>query len=251
MLNFKNNNFLLYKLDAINFLKKLPSNSIDLIVTDPAYSGMNNHLKLGSGRIVGQYKKKGEKGKWFKEFEDTRENYSEFLSESKRVLKKNSHIYIMFDSFSLLSLGHLVREYLDIKNIIVWDKAIIGMGHYFRRQSEFIIFSSKGKKPISNRSTNDVWKIKRISRAIYPTQKPVELFSKMIFSSKLKNEKKFIVCDPFSGSASAGIAALKNNCNFIGCDISKKALHIGKKRLKYYSKNKIDLFEKNKTKIGQ
>ena len=61
MLNFKNNNFLLYKSDAINFLKKLPSNSIDLIVTDPAYSGMNNHLKLGSGRIVGQYKKKRRK----------------------------------------------------------------------------------------------------------------------------------------------------------------------------------------------
>jgi ubiquinone/menaquinone biosynthesis C-methylase UbiE len=47
------------------------------------------------------------------------------------------------------------------------------------------------------------------------------------------------------------LVILKNNCNFIGCDISKKALHIGKKRLKYYSKNKIDLFEKNKTKIGQ
>jgi len=39
-----------YQDDAISFLKKLPSGSVDLIVTDPAYSGMNDKLKLGRGR---------------------------------------------------------------------------------------------------------------------------------------------------------------------------------------------------------
>lgn len=34
--------------DAINFLKGLPANSVDVIITDPAYSGMNQKLKLGS-----------------------------------------------------------------------------------------------------------------------------------------------------------------------------------------------------------
>ena len=164
MLNFKKKKFQIFTSDSINFLKKLPDNSIDLIVTDPAYSGMNNHLQLGKGRIVGKYKDKGEKGRWFAEFTDNEENYSNFLSQCKRVLKDNSHIYIMFDSYSLLTLGSLVRKYFEVKNIIVWDKAIIGMGHYFRRQSEFILFSSKGKKSISNRSTNDVWCIKRIVR---------------------------------------------------------------------------------------
>ena len=43
-----------------NMLKKIPDNSIDIIVTDSAYSGMNNHLKLGKGRIV-EYKDKGER----------------------------------------------------------------------------------------------------------------------------------------------------------------------------------------------
>lgn len=245
LLNFKKSPYKLFKDNAIDFLKKLPSNSLDLIITDPAYSGMNNHLKLGRGRIVGKYSDKGEKGKWFKEFEDTEENYRSFLSECKRVLKNNSHIYIMFDSYSLLSLGALVKEYLDVKNIIVWDKAIIGMGHYFRRQSEFILFSSKGKKNISNRSTNDVWKIKRLTRATYPTQKPTELFYKMINSSKLPNEKNFIVCDPFVGSGSAAIAALEKNCNFIGCDVSSKAISISKKRINHYIKKKIDILQKN------
>ena len=63
------NRIKIYKDDAISFLEKLPSNSVDIIATDPAYSGMNNKLKLGKGRIVGQYSEKGtENGKWFGEF---------------------------------------------------------------------------------------------------------------------------------------------------------------------------------------
>src|SRR5690606_21646567 len=66
----------IYQDDAISFLKKLPSSSVDVIITDPAYSGMNNKLKLGEGRIVGKYAEKGSgKGKWFSEFADTEENY--------------------------------------------------------------------------------------------------------------------------------------------------------------------------------
>ena len=248
MINFKKQKHNIFNLDAVSLLKKIPDSSIDIIVTDPAYSGMNNHLKLGKGRIVGKYKDKGEKGKWFKEFVDTEENYSIFLNECFRVLKEKSHIYIMFDSYSLLSLGSLVRKYFPVKNIIVWNKAIIGMGHYFRRQSEFILFSSKGKKPVSNRSTNDVWSIKRIVRSKYPTQKPVELFSKMILSSKLKNEKNLVVCDPFLGSGSAAIAAIKNNCKFIGGDISKTAIKISKERIDTYLKKNIDILEDKKIK---
>jgi len=45
--------------DVISFLRNIPAQSIDLIVTDPAYSGMNNKLNLGKGRIVGKYSEKG------------------------------------------------------------------------------------------------------------------------------------------------------------------------------------------------
>ena len=86
--------------DAINFLKGLGNSSVDIIVTDPAYSGMNQKMKFGNGRIVGQYQKEGN-GKWFKEFHDTEENYEAFLQECKRVLRDNTSIYIMFDSYSL------------------------------------------------------------------------------------------------------------------------------------------------------
>ena len=40
-------------------LRALPDASVDVITTDPGYSGMNRHMKFGHGRIVGQYSKPG------------------------------------------------------------------------------------------------------------------------------------------------------------------------------------------------
>ena len=70
----------------------------------------------------------------------------------------------------------------------------------------------------------------------------------MIFVSKLKNQRNLTVCDPFLGSGSAAIAALKLNCNFIGGDISKKAIAISKKIIDTFLKKKVDILEKKKIK---
>ena len=207
--------------DAIQVLKATPDNSIDLIITDPAYSGMNQHLSLGKGRIVGAYSD-STNPKWFKEFHDDPENYRIFLKECFRVMKPDRHIFVMFDSFSLLTLGPVIREVFQVKNILTWDKVNIGMGHYFRRQSEFIVFASKGKRHLSSKSIPDVWRIKRIHNASYPTQKPSELFEAMIASSYL-GEDKFHVLDPFAGSGSAAVAAIRQNVRFTVSDVSPES----------------------------
>ena len=64
--------------DCISFLKSLDKNSVDIIITDPAYSGMNQKMKFGNGRIVGKYQAK-DNNKWFQEFHDDPENYRIFL----------------------------------------------------------------------------------------------------------------------------------------------------------------------------
>ena len=220
----------LYQSDCIAFLDSLGEGSVDLIVTDPAYSGMNNKMNFGKGRIVGDYQKK-ENGKWFPEFKDDPQTFRRFLEASSRVLRNNRHIYIMSDSFSLLSLGHIVREVFNMKNILVWDKVNIGMGHYFRRRHEFILFATKGERKLNSKSMPDVWNIKRITRGAYPTQKPVEVFENMI---KTSSEPDFVVCDPFMGSGSSAIAALKQRCRFIGADISKKACELSEKRIQQF-----------------
>ena len=228
--------------DVLAFLKDQKQESVDLIITDPAYSGMNQHLLLGKGRIVGNYQAKGENdGKWFEEFHDTAENYSQFLNECARVLKPDRHLFLMLDSFSMLSLGHLVRDVFNVKNVVTWDKVNIGMGHYFRRQTEFILFASKGKRPVTRRDIPDIWKIKRLHRAQYPTQKPVELFEAMIASSTTQGNADFVVCDPFVGSGSAAIAALRQGASFIGCDVSPKAIAFAQNRISEYQKTGLDI----------
>lgn len=233
----------IFQNDAINFLQNLPSASVDIIVTDPAYSGMNQRLKLGRGKIIGKYADKGKEGaKWFEEFHDTEENYKTFLKECYRVLKNNRHIYIMFDSFSLLSLAPLVRDVFEVKNVLCWDKANIGLGHYFRRRHEFILFASKGKKHLNSKNIPDVWKIKRVVASKYPTQKPTEVFELMLKGSA---DKDFVVCDPFLGSGSSAIAAIKTGCKFLGCDISDKAISFSKERVIQFLKTETDACQKS------
>ena len=244
-IHYQSPNTVIYRLDAIEFLKSLPDSSIDLLITDPAYSSMNNHLQLGRGRIVGEYKNRGKEGKWFEEFEDSVENYSLFLSEASRVLKENSHIYVMLDSFSLLNLGPLFKDYFNVKNILVWDKVNMGMGHYFRRQVEFVIFCTKGKLKLTRKNFRDIWRVKRINTN-YPSQKPVKIFENMIKASKPRRSKNYVVCDPFLGAGSAAIASLKSKALFIGADISIKAMNKSTQRIEAFEFSKIDPGEKSK-----
>ncbi len=212
--------------DCLDFLGSLDDHSVDCIVTDPAYSGMNQHMQFGHGRIVGRYGDPGNT-RWFQEFHDDPETFAHLLDECHRVLRPDRHIYVMFDSYSLLSLGALMRERFQVKGVIVWDKVHIGMGHYFRRRHELVVFACKGRRRLARRDLADVWRIKRIHRSAYPTQKPVELFSRMLAGSV---EPGMRVCDPFCGSGSSALAALEAGCSFVGADISAAAVDLARRR---------------------
>lgn len=228
--------------DCVGFLQSLDAGSVDVVATDPAYSGMNEKLMLGRGRIVGEYGAKGRPGgKWFGEFRDTPENYRRFLGECRRVLSPEGHLYLMFDSFSLLTLGPVVREFFQVKNVVVWDKVNAGMGHYFRRRHELVVFATNGNnRKLRHRSFPDVWRFKRIHRARYPTQKPVEVFQAMVHASAAPGD---LVCDPFMGSGSSAIAALRGGCRFAGCDVSPRAVRITRERVQTFLATGEDLLQ--------
>ena len=225
--------------DCMDYLRSLETDSVDLIITDPAYSGMNRHLRLGHGRIVGHYSSPGN-ADWFQEFDDDPEKFACFLQECKRVLREGRHIYIMFDTFSLLTLGATVRDHFGVKGVIVWDKLSMGMGNYFRRQHEFILFAANGRRSINRRDITDVWRIRRLHRKKYPTQKPVALFQRMIEASAAPG---YIVCDPFLGSGSSAVAAVSAGCDFWGCDASPEAVRLARERLAGYLADGADPYE--------
>ncbi len=225
--------------DCIAFLRSLPAGSVDVITTDPAYSGMNEHMRFGHGRIVGHYGKP-ENGRWFTEFSDDPDTFRVFLAECHRVLREARHVYIMFDSYSLLSMGALVREFFAVKCVIVWDKVHLGMGHYFRRRHEHIVFATKGRRKLTRRDLTDVWTIPRLHRAAYPTQKPVALFERMLDASA---EPGFVVCDPFCGSGSSAVAALRRGCDFIGADVDPRAVRMATERCAVFAATGADPLE--------
>ncbi len=212
--------------DCMRFLASLPDGSVDVVTTDPAYSGMNQHMSFGHGRIVGRYSDEANQ-RWFTEFRDDPDTFLAFLRECHRVMNDGGHIYVMFDSFTLLSLGHLMRDVFAVKNLIVWDKVNLGMGHYFRRRHETIVFATKGHRRLSRRDLADVWALKRIHRGVYPTQKPVALFSRMLAGSATPG---MTVCDPFAGSGSSAVAALLAGCNAVAADIDPRAVRIASER---------------------
>lgn len=218
--------------DAMAFLESLPDASVDLVVTDPAYNGMNQHLQLGKGRIVGKYSRRGDGAKWFDEFDDSPTNYGRLCRELVRVLGPDKPAFLMFDAYSLLTLGSIVREHFQVKNVITWDKVAMGMGHHFRRQSEFLLYVTTGKARLARRDVSDVWRIRRVHRAGYPTQKPIELFEAMIAAAIGEQaSSNTIVCDPFMGSGSSAVAALRQGCSFVGSDVAKAATATTRLRL--------------------
>jgi site-specific DNA-methyltransferase (adenine-specific) len=227
--------------DCMRFLASLPDGSVDVVTTDPAYSGMNQHMAFGHGRIVGRYSDEANQ-RWFTEFHDDPETFLAFLRECHRVMSDGGHIYVMFDSFTLLSLGHLMREVFAVKNLIVWDKVNLGMGHYFRRRHETIVFATKGHRRLSRRDLADVWAVKRIHRAAYPTQKPVALFSRMLAGSAVPG---MTVCDPFVGSGSSAVAALLADCAVVASDIDPRAVQMATDRCAAVTSGSTDPAERS------
>jgi site-specific DNA-methyltransferase (adenine-specific) len=256
--------FVLHHSDWRDFFAGLETGSVDVLCADPPYSGMNQMLQT-QGRIIGKYRDK-ENGEWFSEIVDDPAVYRAMLGEMKRVLNpQTGHVYIMFDPYSLISLAPLVREFFAVKNLITWDKVNIGMGHYYRRRTEFVLFATGGNnrkvsrgnygqrtqmvlfatagnnRKVRNRKIPDVWRIKRLGKLFYETQKPTELFEAMLFASGFPGA---LVCDPFVGSGASAVAATKMGLDFVGGDASSKAISMTTERVMHYRKHGVDLYQK-------
>ena len=62
----------------------------------------------------------------------------------------------------------------------------------------------------------------------HPTQKPEYLLERIILAS---TEKGQAILDPFCGSGTTGVEAVKYGRKFIGIDVNEEYMEISKKRL--------------------
>ena len=217
-------NYKLVENDAVEWLKTLDDESVDLLVTDTPYESLEKHRSKGTTTRLKM--SKGSSNQWFKIFPN--ERFPELFSEIYRVMKKNTHFYLFCDQETMF-VAKPLGEQAGFKfwKPIVWDKEKIGMGYHYRARYEFILFFEKGKKKLNNLGIPDVLSSPRI-RGGYPTEKPVDISKILIEQSTVEGE---VVIDPFFGSASVGEAALSSGRNFRGCDIFEDAVTDGNERL--------------------
>lgn len=209
------------QMDATEWLRGLPSGSVDLIVTDPPYSSLEKHRKIGTTTRL--------KKAWFDVVPN--EYFEEWLRQAYRVLAADSHCYVMCDWETALVLTPMAKEAgFTCWTPIVWDKVAIGMGYHYRQQYELILFLEKGKRKLNDLGIGNVLSEKRLKGSNYPTQKPVALLKILIEQSTTQGER---VCDPFMGSGSAGEAALSCGREFWGCDTAADAVALATERLRH------------------
>ncbi len=211
-------------LDAIEWLKTLSTESIDLFITDPPYESLEKHRNRGTTTRLKQ--SAASSNEWFDIFPNSR--FEELFNQIYRILKNNSHFYLFCDQETAF-IAKPIAEKCGFKfwKPLVWDKQCIGMGYHYRARYEFILFFEKGKRKLNNLGIADVISAKRIARG-YPTEKPVEVSEVLINQS---TEEGDIVADCFIGSGSVGVAALNLGRRFIGTDIKQSAVELAKKRL--------------------
>jgi site-specific DNA-methyltransferase (adenine-specific) len=216
--------FELSNLDAVRWLQDQPSESIDLLITDPAYESLEKHRAVGTTTRLKH--SKASSNDWFRIFPNAR--FGELFAEAYRVLRRNTHFYLLCDAETMF-VAKPEAEQAGFKfwKPLVWDKRTIGMGYHYRARYEFILFFEKGKRRLNDLGIPDVLSVPRVHGG-YPAEKPVGVSEILIGQSSQPGNT---VADPFMGSGSVGEAALRLGRRFRGADISTSALSVAGERL--------------------
>jgi DNA modification methylase len=219
-----NVSFSLSKMDAVEWLGHLQSGSVDLVITDPPYESLEKHRAVGTTTRLKN--SKASSNQWFEIFPNSR--FDELFAELYRVLKKNSHLYLFCDAeTSYVAKPAGERAGFKFWKPLVWDKKKIGMGYHYRARYEFILFFEKGKRRLNDLGIPDIIEAPRVFRG-YPTEKPAEVSEVLVTQSTTAGE---LVIDPFCGSGSAGVAAVRLGRNFAGNDVCDEAVEVTRRRL--------------------
>ncbi len=269
----ESNKITLHNGDCIELLRKLPDESVDLIVTSPPYC------------IGKAYEDPHNDIKTFKM------QHTTMFDELYRVMKPGGSICwqigyhvsdkcvvpldcIVYDIFTSLS------EQLDypfiLRNRIIWT-----FGHglnstkRFSGRHETIMWFTKGEQMMFNlddvrvpqkypgkrsykgpnkgqlsgnplgKNPSDVWdipnvKANHIEKTEHPCQFPVAIPQRLI---KALTEPGALVLDPFMGSGTTGVAALIEGRRFIGAELVDTYYNISVERLKGAAEGKAKMRE--------
>ena len=238
------NDFTLIQGDCVETLSKFKF-GFDMVFADPPYFLSGGGISCQNGRVVCV-----DKGEWDKPLTpDEMDAFNlRWLTAVRDHMKENATIWISGTHHNIFSVQQqLLKLGFKILNVITWAKTNPPPNiscRYFTYSTEFIIWARKSPKVPhyfnyelmkllnDNKQMTDVWRLPAIARwekscGKHPTQKPLSVLARLIQAS---TQPGAWILDPFSGSATTGIAANLLGRRYLGLEIEEQFLAISRAR---------------------
>jgi len=274
--------FKLYQANSLEFLKKIPEDSIDMIFADPPYFLSSGTFTCQNGKMVSV-----KKGNWdlSNGIKKNFEFHTKWIKACRRILKPNGTIWVSGTYHSIYQCG-LALQFAGyhILNDIAWFKPNASPNlscRFFTASHETLIWARKEKKAkhvfnykaIVNWENNYTKKINcshcgKKDRYEIMHQKGKQMRSVWAINTPQKIEKQFgkhptqkpeellkrvvlastnrgdVILDPFTGSSTTGLIAYLYGRDFVGIDTEKKYLDLSIQRFEKLKNNLENKYKK-------
>ena len=225
--------------ECIEVLKGIKDESVDVIFADPPYFMQSTDKALQRADGTGEFRGCDDEWDKFKDYDEYDTFCKKWLTECKRILKKDGTIWVIGSFQNIYRIGYLMQNLgFWILNDIVWSKTNPTpnmSGSRFCNAHETLLWCSKSKKSKftfnyktmkylnGNKQDKSVWSLnicqggERLrnddGEKLHTTQKPEALLKKVILSSSKVGD---IILDPFFGTGTTGAVAKRYGRNFVG-----------------------------------
>lgn len=213
----------MYNMDSFKFLKGVPSDSIDCLLTDPPYA-----IELKAQRSTSKFKND------LVINDDNLFWLDEWCSDIYRICKNVGFIFGGWQCIGEFQFA-LKRVGFEIKNLIIWDKQWFGLGNNFRPQYEVIFLVTKSSFKTKSNNIANVVKYTRMNpeSMIHICEKPVGLLEILLNESTNEGD---LVLDCFLGSGATAVACEKLKRKWIGVELDNEHCIKASERISKYSK---------------
>ena len=225
----------LHNQDCFSHMQIMDVCSIDLILTDPPYSisKETGFKKVKNG--VSRFAIETEFGDWDKQMM----NLDLMCQYFYGILKKSGTAIIFYDIWKISHLADSMKKAgFKMLRLIIWEKTnpvpLNSTRNYLTNSREVALLGVKHSKPVFNSTyDNGIYKypIEHTKERFHPTQKPLRLMEDLLLKHSNKGAEVF---DAFMGSGTTGVACLKNDRKFSGCELDAKYFNIAQERILRY-----------------